>query len=170
MRYAVLVLVWLATVGIATPVSCEEEELVAEVAGLRASVDELVGLLDRYVGYQKIELMLKRVDLKQRQLAPLEHELRNQKDDLDASNRELKDLEMYASQMEREIEEELQRGGGLHESEVRSLMKEVATRREDLDKRVADLERSVMGLENDVASRKRELLDLEDILADMLED
>ena len=170
MRYAVLSLLCLSALGAATPATAEENRLVDEVAGLRASVDELVTMLDRYMSYQRIELMLKRVDLKQRQLAPMERELRNQQDDVDSAKRELEDLEMYTAQVEHEIREELQRGGDVRESEARRIMEEIDSRRETLEERMADLERSVIELENDVASRKRELLDLEDILADMLED
>ncbi len=170
MRYAVLLCLCLSAVGLGPPVAAQEDRMVEEVAGLRASVDELVTLLDRYMSYQKIELMLKRVDLKQRQLAPMERELRTHKDDLDSAVRELEDLEMYVAQVELEIEQELRSGGDIRDSEARRIMKEIAARRETLEERMADLERSVMELENGVASRKRELLDLEDVLADMLEE
>ena len=171
MRYAVLVLLCLSTAGAATPVAAQEGQLVEEVAGLRASVDELVNMLDRYMGYQKIELTLRRVDLKQRQLSPMERELRNHKDSLESTHEELEGLEMYTEQVEAEIEEELRTSGDIRESEEgRRIIKEIASRREILEERMAGLERSVMELENDVAVRQRELLDLEDLLADMLED
>jgi chromosome segregation ATPase len=148
----------------------ESTTLVEEVAGLRGSVDQLVTLLERHMKYQKTELILKRLDLKERQLQPLERELRATRDDLEYRNEELDELGMYLAQVESEIEEEIRVGTDSPDSHSRRAREEVEERRKNLEERIVDLERRILDLEGEVAFRQREIDDLEDILEDYLEE
>ena len=176
MRYGVLFAVCLFVTAVSVPAVAEESgesgstALVKEVAGLRASVDELVNLLERHMGYQKTELMLKRIDLKQRQLEPLERELRNKKDLLESRHEEIDQLRMFQGQIEKEIDDEIREGTDSPDSDSRQYREDVELQRGKLEERIVDLERAILDLEGEVGYRQRELEDLEDILEDFLEE
>jgi chromosome segregation ATPase len=176
MRYGVLFTVCLFVTAASVPVVAEESgdsgsaTLLEEVAGLRASVNELVRLLERHMGYQKTELMLKRIDLKQRQLEPLERELRNSNNLLESRQDEIDQLAMFLEQIEREIDDEIRAGTDTPDSDSRGYRQEVELQRTKLEERIGDLEREILDLEGEVAYRQRELEDLEEILEDFLEE
>jgi len=176
MRYGVLFAVCLFATAVSVPAVAEESgesgstALVEEVAGLRASVDELVNLLERHMSYQKTELMLKRIDLKQRQLEPLERELRNKQDLLESRRDEIDQLRMFQEQIDEQIEGEIREGIDAPDSDSRAYREEIELQRGKLEERILDLERKILDLEGEVGYRQRELEDLEDILEDFLEE
>ena len=148
----------------------ESSQLVDEVAGLRASVEELVRMLDRYMSYQQTELLLRRIDLKQRRLAPLEREVRSRRDQADNRREELAQFDEMERQVREQIQDEIRSGVDSPESETRRWEEELELRRKMAEERLEELEQTILETEGDMLALQRELLALEDLLADLLDE
>jgi hypothetical protein len=144
-------------------------ELVREVAALRKTMEQAVVLLDRALVHQRVELLLKRLDLKERRVLPLESELRGARDELTASRNELARFEMILEETEQGISQEVRDGTDQPDSENRRL-------KQDLEQAVAHVQRNlesdeqrVRQLEDELAERLEEIELLEDSLQERLE-
>ena len=74
--------------------------LVEEVAGLRSSLDRLVVLMERVAEQQRIDLLLRRVELKERRLIPVASDLRSLEGDYEDQKAQVKRYQEMLAQME----------------------------------------------------------------------
>jgi len=159
----------LAAPALAQPAPDTAPDLVKEVEALRKTVEEAVALLDRAVAHQRTEILLKRLDLKERRVVPLESELRHARDGLAASRNETERFEQMIEETEHRIAEETRSGVDPDESENRIL-------KDDLEQALAHVRRNVEAdedrvrrLEDELAERLEEIEILEDSLQERLD-
>jgi flagellar biosynthesis chaperone FliJ len=144
-------------------------KLVKEVAALRKTLEEAVALLDRALAHQRTELLLKRLDLKERRVVPLESELRSARDALDASGNEVEQFEQMLDEAEQQISEEIRDGADRENSESRVLKQNLEQALAHVRRNLESDEDRVRRLEDELAERLEEIEILEDSLQERLE-
>ena len=155
--------------AIAETPSDSAASLVKEVEALRKTVEEAVTLLDRALAHQRTEILLKRLDLKERRVVPLESELRRAHDGLAASRNELERFEQMLEETEQRISEEIRSGVDPEESENRILKGDLEQALVHVRGSVESDEDRVRRLEDELAERLEEIEILEDSLQERLD-
>jgi len=145
------------------------EQVTRELAGIRESLDDLVTLLSTMRRNQDADLILRRIEMHERRLAPLEVRLdRNGREQLEAKTA-IGNIGEWKSQTEERIRE-IERAGreevplDFHH-EVRMAGQQITHEQERLDR----LQQKQIELENALADRRDEVEILEDLLDDLVE-
>jgi len=158
-----------ATPAIAQTPPDPAASLVKEVEALRKTVEEAVTLLDRALAHQRTEILLKRLDLKERRVVPLESELRHARDGQAASRNELERFEQMIEEIEQRISEEIRSGVDPEESENRIMKGDLEQALAHVRRNVESDEDRVRRLEDELAERLEEIEILEDSLQERLD-
>lgn len=170
--FFVLAAAWIPASRAQQPAPAEEAQgaLLAEIAGLHRSLDQLVELLRAGLAHQKIDVMLKRIELKERRLAPLERRLRGTQDSILNSQGEIARLEQMKESTEQELADLIREGheGAINES--RYLMGEFEKAIRSEQATIEELERRVVELEDELADGRDEIAILDEKLAELLEE
>jgi len=146
----------------------ESAGLVGEVAGLRESLDRLVLLLERVAEQQKIDLLLKRIELGERRLIPVASDLRSLEGDYEDQKTKVKRYQEMLVQMEDALSEEIRRGVDRPDSEPRQMIPELERELQIEVGRIEDLERRIRRLEDELADGRREISVLDEQLRELL--
>ena len=145
------------------------DALLVEIAGLNRSLDQLVVLLRAGLAHQKIDVLLKRIELKERRMAPLERRLGNVQDEILAIHSDLARFETMKERAEEELLDREREGneGAMNESRymIHELEQAIVSERAKLE----ELERRVPLLENELADGRDEIAILDEMLAELLE-
>ncbi|MCP3981578.1 MAG: hypothetical protein GY716_19945 [bacterium] len=146
------------------PVTIENPDVLQELGGIRKALDRLVGLLETAEGHQRVELLLKRIDLKERRLIPREQAL-------EGAQEEVRSLELEAERMEQMLEEgsHFQIQAGMNEEALAEMERQVRAAVGDINRRMEGARARAQRLDNEVAEGRDELEDLDDMLMDLLE-
>jgi hypothetical protein len=146
----------------------ESTALVEEVAGLRGSLDRLVLLLERVAEQQKVDLLLKRVELKERRLIPVASDLRSLEGDYEDQKVVVTRYQEMLRQMEEALSDEVRRGVDRPDSEPRQMIPEFERELQIEIDRIEDLERRMRRLEDELADGRREIAILDEQLRELL--
>jgi len=145
------------------------EQVVRELAGIQQSLDDLVVLLSTMRRNQDADLILRRIEMHERRLAPLEGRLeRNGREQLDAQA-SMGNSEEWKSQTEERIHE-IEREGReevplqIHQ-ELRMAEQQMILEQERFDR----LQQQQIELEDALADRRDEVEILEDLLHELVE-
>jgi len=145
------------------------EQVVRELAGIQQSLDDLVVLLSTMRRNQDADLILRRIEMHERRLAPLEGRLeRNGREQLDAQA-SMGNSEEWKSQTEERIHE-IEREGReevplqIHQ-ELRMAEQRMILEQERFDR----LQQQQIELEDALADRRDEVEILEDLLHELVE-
>ena len=149
--------------------SAPTPDLAREVEALRISVERAVGLLDRALTHQRAELLLKRIELKERRVVPLESEVRRARTDLLAAESEVERLEQMLENAEDAIVEEIRNGTDRADSGSRIMKRELEQGLAFARTRIETEESHVRRLQDELADRLDEIDILEDSLEHRLE-
>ena len=144
-------------------------EMLEEVAGINRSLARLVDMLETIRDNQKVDLLLKRIELKERRLAPLETRLRDAESRCEGIQREIDDMETMRAQIEEEIAEEVRSGRDEMTRDSQLMLREFGVRVEYLE---ASLERATTQKrehEDDLALQRKEIAILDEMLEEFLE-
>jgi len=152
------------------PSGGEAAGLVEEVAGLRSSLDRLVLLLERVAEQQKVDLLLKRVELKERRLIPVASDLRSLEGDYENQKVVVTRYREMLTQMEDALAEEIRRGVDRPDSEPRQMIPEFERELQIEIERIEDLERRMRRLEDELEDGRREIAILDEQLRELLEE
>lgn len=166
---AALLFVFLAAPAVAQTPTETGSDLVKEVAALRKTMEEAVALLDRALVHQRVELLLKRLDLKERRVLPLESELRGARDGLTASRNEVERFELIVEETEQRISEEVRDGTDRADSENRRLKQDLEQALAHIRRNLESDEERVRRLEDELGDRLEEIEVLEDSLQERLD-
>ena len=142
--------------------------LVEEVAGLRSSLDRLVVLLERVAEQQRIDLLLKRVELKERRLIPVASDLRSLEGDYEDQKAQVKRYREMLEQMEDVVSEQVRRGVDRQDSEAREMIPGIEREMQIEIGRLEDLERRMRRLEDELVDGRREIAILDEQLRELL--
>lgn len=142
--------------------------VVQEMAGLNATLQQIQAVLDRLLIQQELDLLMKRIDLRSRRVAPMESELRGIKSSVRSTTEEIQHLELYREELEESAadrrEQGLEETGSAEEREQR----DIESRLSVVTERLESLQRRQIEVENELAEQREEIQFLEDALDDRL--
>jgi predicted nucleic acid-binding Zn-ribbon protein len=156
--------------GTATANAQQDGDLVREVAGLGDSLDRLVVLLERVTEQQRIDLLLRRIELEERRLIPVSSDLRSLEGDYENQKTLVKRYQEMLAQMEDELSEEIRRGVDRPDSEPRQMIPGIERELQIEIGRIEDLERRIRRLEDELAEGRREIAILDEQLRELLDE
>ncbi len=145
------------------------ERVALELGDIRDSLDDLVRLLATMKRNQDADLMLRRIEMHERRLAPLEGRLdRNGREQQDVQT-SIRNVEEWKSQTEERIHQ-IEREGREEIplellQEVRMAEQQIALEQDRLDR----LRQQQIDLENTLADRRDDVEILEDLLRELVE-
>lgn len=142
--------------------------VVRELAGLNRTLQQIQGVLERLLVQQELDLLMKRIDLKARRLAPLQSELRGIRGSIESTNGEMKRSGAFKKQLQAELERyrELRRdtNGSAEERSLQDVESEIDL----IEERLETLQRRQIEVEDELAARRQEIQFLEDALDERL--
>jgi hypothetical protein len=145
------------------------ETLVEQVAGLNRSMQRLVTLLERSLDQQEADLLLKRIDLRERRLAPLERELRSTKSGLLNDEAEMARVREMLEQQQDTLQREIREGTDRPNSDTRRLIADLELAVKTESDRHEALRRRVRELEDELAEGRERIEILEEFLQQLIE-
>jgi chromosome segregation ATPase len=168
---AVVFLVWAGRFSAqqSAPAEAPGQKLVQEVEGLNRSVEQMVIMLSAYLDNQRVELLLKRIELKERRIAPIADDLRDMEHAVfDAKNQLMHMHEMLRDEEER-LREEIRDGADRPDSETRLMIEQFERAIQADTARLEGLERRMRRLEDELADGRDEIEILDEMLQELLE-
>jgi peptidoglycan hydrolase CwlO-like protein len=166
-----LALLWTAPATTQGPAGTGDEvsRLVEQLEGLNRSLGHLVVLMERSLDNQQVDQLLKRINLRDSRLAPLESELRR-------AEREVEEHETWVAHMKTELEETEERlreatrtGNEPDAVSAREMVEQIRSIIEGQEKQRDTLHERVRRLEDELADGRDELAVLEEMLRERLE-
>lgn len=144
--------------------------LVEEVAGLKGALDRLAVLLERVAEQQRVDLLLKRVELKERRMIPLAADLRSLEGEYEDQKSMVKRYQEMLEQMEDRVSDDVRRGIDQPDSDARTAVAELERELQIGITRLEDTERRMRRLEDELDQGRREVAILDEKLQELLED
>jgi chromosome segregation ATPase len=172
--FALVPVALIVTIGIA-PASGQDappatpEEVVRELAGIRASLDELVTLLSTMRRNQDADLILRRIEMHERRLAPLERRLDANKRDQLNTEQSIGDIQNWVRQAEERILDVEREGREEVPLEMRHEVDRGQTELERLAEKLETLRRQQIEIENSMFAGRDDVEILDDLLEDLLD-
>lgn len=145
------------------------ERVVRELAGIQESLDDLVTLLSTMRRNQDADLILRRIEMHERRLAPLEGRLdRNRREQLEAKT-SIGNIEEWKSQTEERIHEIEREGREEVPLQMRQEVRMAEQQMNQEQERFERLQQQQIELENTLADRRDDVEILEDLLSELVE-
>jgi chromosome segregation ATPase len=153
------------------PARAQEDaaQMAEDVAGLNRSLERMVVLLESLIGNQQVDILLKRIELKERRLAPLESELRRAERAMIDVEARLKRMQEEAEEMVDVIADEVRAGIDREGSDSRRTKDQLERVINAESSRVDEMRRRVQQLENELASGRDEIVILDEQLLELLQ-
>jgi len=149
--------------------SGDMSRLVDEVAGLNRSLDKLAVMLEQMMFQQEVDLVLKRIELKERRLEPMAGHLRSLQREYDDRKTEIKHYQEMLEQARNQVSEEIRQGRDLvADSEASQIAAEMERALLVETGRIEGLERRMRELEDALAEGREEVLILDEQLREMM--
>ncbi len=142
-------------------------ELGADVAGIRNALDRLVVLMETVQHQQRVDLVLKRIELRERRLAPLEQRLQDAQSEVDGLGDELVHMSVMKEQFESQLDE-LSKTRDMDESE-RNQIREFERVEAAIEARVEEAQLRVRRYEDELADGREEIEILDEMLLELLD-
>ncbi len=138
------------------------DPVAAELARVNATLKEIAALLNRQSDLQSVDLLMKRVQLSQSQVADIERRLRSSEGELRSLETERTNLEMRLKMFTTQIE----RGGAgdVPTSEFESMSVQTEEELKRNRRRIAELRQEVAALEGELGSRQDEMRSWQSVL------
>ena len=169
-RIVVLVcLVWLIAVPASRAQDAATARVAEEIAGVHASLDRLVELLETLLENQQVDLLLKRIDLLERRLEPTARRVRGAENGLESFESETNNLKAMLAQQKEQVEAEIRNGADPTQADSQRLVEELEAMIEFHETRVAEKTTSLRELEDELARRREAIEILDDLLLEKLE-
>ncbi len=146
----------------------ETPALAENVAGIRQALDRLVELLETVQRNQRVDLLLKRIELRERRLAPLQKRLAAAQGDVEGSQAERVRMRAMKEQQERQIDESA-RAGSETDDIARLMLQEIEQVEAAMEARLEDAEARVRRFEDELAEGREEVEILDEILLELLD-
>ena len=143
--------------------------VVQQMVELNRSLDHIAHALQTVLGNQKVDLLIKRIELDERRLSPLGEELRRARDSVRAEQEEIAQMEGIQEQLQRQIDEAVRVGADPRSVEERQQQNHLETMIEVGRERLEAAERRVIDLENDVARGRDRIAILDEQLQELLD-
>jgi len=143
--------------------------LVDEVAGLNRSLQKLTVMLEQVMFQQEVDLLLKRIELKERRLEPMASHLRSLQREYDGRKTEIKHYQEMLEGAHNQVSDEIRQGRDLvAESEAAQIVAEMERVLVVETAGIEGLERRMRELEDALADGREEVLILDEQLREMM--
>jgi chromosome segregation ATPase len=160
-----------------TPVAAQQQpvagdqtaRLVQEVAGLNRSLDHMVAMLEQVIRNQKVDLLLKRIEIKERRLAPMASDLRSMESEYDNRKTEIKRLREFIKQQEEMLADELRQGIDPTDSEARLYLDDLNREIQVEGTRLEELTLRIRRLQDEIADEREEIAILDEQLGELID-
>lgn len=150
------------------PVS-DSATLATEMSQLNRTLDELVQLVGAILDNDRVELLIRRIELQERRLAPKEAQLRRVENNLFDVKSDVTRIQEMLDDHERALTEEIRDGKDQPDSETRQVMAQLRLALKDVTARYEETQLRQRRLEDDLAEDRERIDDLDDLLREMLE-
>jgi len=144
-------------------------QLAEDVAGINRSLERMANLLETLIGNQQVDILLKRIELKERRLAPLESDLRRAERALIDIESRVKRLNEEREELDDAVDEEVRAGVDSEGSEARRMRDQLERVVEMEAGRVEEYRRRVLHLEDQLAEGREEIAILDEQLMELLQ-
>jgi len=145
-----------------------DSDLVVEVQNLNRSVGQLVSLLETAVSHQHIDLVLKRLQLKERRIAPLRDRVESAESAVNNREDELRRIKMMLEEHEETARERL-RAGEEPDPEAQQMVDSLEPHVRILQRELEEYQLRLRTAEDDLARRLEEIEDLDEMLEELFE-
>ncbi len=163
----VLILLCLVLPVTRTAAETPAPELGADVAGIRSALDRLVVLMETVQHQQRVDLVLKRIELRERRLAPLEQRLQDAHSDVETMEGELVQMRAMREQFEAQLDE-LSKTRDMDENE-RNQIREFERVEAAIEARTDEAQLRVRRYEDELADGREEIEILDEMLLELLD-
>ena len=144
------------------------EQMLEDVSGIHDTLVRLVDLLESLHTHQKIDLLIKRIELKERRLAPLARRLRSAESQVENLETETARTNMWRDQVQEELDVNVVRGGQVPDG-AREQLAQAERELERLDVELEAERFRVRRLEDELAEGREDIEDLDAMLLELLE-
>jgi chromosome segregation ATPase len=144
--------------------------VVEELAAIRQSLDRLVGLLDSLERRQQVDLLMKRIEMKERRLAPLEQKSRQNLDEQDSLAETLTSFQSYRDGAEEQLDDALRSGDEQAARGSREELGHIEAESARLKARLELLRGRGLQIEADLIDGRRDVKALDDRLVEWVEE
>jgi len=154
----------------AEPADAVSAQVAEDLKGIRQALDRLVAASERAEQDRKIDLLLRRIEWRERRLVPLEQRVETARTELRKIEDHLAQLAMLKDQGEERLADEIGDGLDAQRSEARRMLDEIERTRQTQEQRQEQAVLRARQLEDELAERRRSIEILEDELLDLLEE
>ena len=140
-----------------------------ELAAVNRSLGEIARTLEALLRNQKVDLLIKRIELEERRLSPLGQELRGTRSRVRSSTEEIARLENLLEQEENAIDQMVREGRDAPDSPERQMLPRIEAELKLQREQLEATEHRVIDLENDVARGRDQIAILDEQLQELLE-
>jgi len=141
-----------------------------ELAAIRQSLDRLVGLLESLERRQQSDLLMKRIEMKERRIAPLEQKLRQNLDEQDSLTETLTSFQSYRDGAEEQLDNALRNGDEQAAQGSREELSHIEAESARMKARLELLRGRGLQIEADLIDGRREIKALDDRLVEWVEE
>lgn len=147
----------------------EASHLVEQLELLNRSLARLVELQERLLGNQRVDLLLKRIALEERRLAPLEKELLDARREFQELESRLEMIRGELDLQEENLREALMNGADAQKEQFRTAVDEMRRFLDIAEKRRDDMSARIRLLEDDLAEGREEIATLDAMLRELVD-
>jgi len=147
----------------------QSEAMAADLQGIHQALDRLVELLESTQQRQQVELLMKRIEMRERRQAPLESRRRTAENEVNGLQDELKHLDAMWEQQEAHYERSLEEGEEVSPSDKRRMRDEFERMKAAITARADEARLRVQRAEDDLYDGRKELEILDEQLMELLE-
>lgn len=140
-----------------------------EIAGIHRTLDRLVALLETVRDNQRVDLLLKRIELKERRLAPLENRWQSALDRIESLQSEATGVESRRAELEDTLNLEIRAGQDHPESDTRQMLQQLVAALKALEGQLAEARARARSLEDELAGSRKQIAALDEQLLKLLE-
>lgn len=152
------------------PAGSQQDRPVDDLAGINRSLERMVVLLETMLDNQDIDIILRRIELKERRLLPLESELRRAERSLLDMQSRLKMIQEELEQTEEQLSEEMRQGVDPQDSDTRRARDQMERILATENSRAEESQRRVRMLEDELAEGREEIAILDEQLQERLQE
>jgi len=136
---------------------------------LNRSLDQLIVMMQELMEGRKVDLLIKRIEIKQRALIPMASDLRSMEAEYDALKMDFKRLQEMVELQEETVDREVLQGIDQPDSESRGFLTELELELQVQRARLEELDRRMRLLQDELDDGREEIAILDDQLRELIE-
>jgi hypothetical protein len=151
------------------PAQSESVDLADDLRGIRVALERLVALEEIGRRHGEVEILLRRIEMRERRMEPLQRRLASAENEIDDLTENVRTLETMMEQFDTRLQEEIKEGADLPRSETRTMLEDIERTIRSNTERIDEVTLRARLLEVEIAESTDEIEVLDDRLMDLLE-